>query len=160
MSSSQGTPLNNNIEIRIIRENKRRFLNLLLLADEQPEMIDRYLDRGELFALYDNGVLKSICVVTQEEEDCCELKSLATYPGNQRQGYASRLIEYACDYYRNRYATMLLGTGEVPTILAFYEKRGFVRSHRIAGFFTDHYDHPIVEEGVLLTDMIYLKRKL
>ena len=50
------------MEIKIINENKKQFIDLLLLADEQESMIDRYLERGELFALYDND-LKSICVV-------------------------------------------------------------------------------------------------
>ena len=53
-------------------------MDLLLLADEQESMIDKYLERGELFALYD-GDLKSICVATQEGEGIFELKSLATY---------------------------------------------------------------------------------
>ena len=35
-----------------ITENKKRFLNLLLLADEQESMINRYLERGEMFVLY------------------------------------------------------------------------------------------------------------
>ncbi|MDF2987344.1 MAG: acetyltransferase, family, partial [Eubacterium sp.] len=39
------------MEIEIIRENKKRFLDLLLLADEQESMIDKYLERGEMFAL-------------------------------------------------------------------------------------------------------------
>ena len=54
------------MEIKQICENKKQFLELLLLADEQESMIDRYLERGELFALYDDGDLKSVCVVTQE----------------------------------------------------------------------------------------------
>ena len=40
------------MEIKIIKENKRSFLDLLLLADEQESMIDKYLNRGEMFALY------------------------------------------------------------------------------------------------------------
>ncbi len=40
------------------------------------------------------------------------------------------------------------------------EKRGFVFSHRVPNFFRDHYDHPIVEDGVRLADMVYLKRNL
>ena len=32
----------------------------------------------------------------------------------------------------------------------------FVRHHRIENFFIDNYDHPIVEAGVLLKDMVYL----
>lgn len=35
-----------------------------------------------------------------------------------------------------------------------------MRSHIVPNFFTDHYDHPIFEGGVQLTDMIYLKKEL
>ncbi len=36
------------MEIKIIESNKKDFLDLLLLADEQENMIDKYLDRGIL----------------------------------------------------------------------------------------------------------------
>jgi hypothetical protein len=52
------------MRIEKIIENKKQFLDLLLLADEQENMIDKYLPNGDLFALYDND-LKSICVVVQ-----------------------------------------------------------------------------------------------
>ena len=103
-------------EIRIIRERKKDFLELLLLADEQENMIELYLDRGELFALYDGG-LKSVCVVTEETSDTCELKNLATLPAYQRQGYARALIRHISQYYRGHYRTMLVGTGETHTLL-------------------------------------------
>ena len=41
------------MEILNIQNQKRNYLPLLLLADEQEDMINRYLDRGELFALMD-----------------------------------------------------------------------------------------------------------
>lgn len=34
-----------------IKENKKQFLSLLLLADEQENMIDRYLERGTMYVL-------------------------------------------------------------------------------------------------------------
>ena len=40
------------INIVPILKNKKEFLELLLLADEQESMIDLYLERGEMFALY------------------------------------------------------------------------------------------------------------
>ena len=55
------------MEIKLITSNKKQFLDLLLLADEQESMIDKYLERGEMFALYDDG-LKAISVVTCEGE--------------------------------------------------------------------------------------------
>ena len=39
------------MEIKLITSNKKQFLDLLLLADEQESMIDKYLERGEMFAL-------------------------------------------------------------------------------------------------------------
>lgn len=34
------------VEIRKVESDKKRYLNLLLLADEQEDMVDRYLERG------------------------------------------------------------------------------------------------------------------
>ena len=56
-------------------------MELLLLADEQESMIDRYLDRGEMFVLEDNGV-KAVCVVTDEGDGVCELKNIAVTPAH------------------------------------------------------------------------------
>lgn len=147
------------MEIKRISENKKQFLDLLLLADEQEDMIDRYLEKGDMFALYDDN-LKTICVVTEIDKSTCELKNIATYPQHQRKGYARMLIKYIRDFYKGKYKEMLVGTGEVPSILAFYQGCGFELSHRLPNFFTDNYDHPIVEEGVQLVDMIYLKNSL
>ena len=55
---------------------------------------------------------------------------------------------------------MLVGTGDFPPILSFYENCGFKKSHCIKNFFTDNYDHPMFEEGIQLIDMVYLKKDL
>lgn len=146
------------MEIKLIHEDKKRFLDLLLLADEQESMIDSYLERGDLFALYD-GDLKSICVVTEEGKGVLELKSIATYEKFQRQGYGSKLIHYLFEHYQGKYKTMLVGTGDCPSIISFYEHLGFTYSHHVKNFFVDHYDHPMYDQGIQLLDMIYLKRE-
>ena len=33
--------------IREVNENKKQFISLLLLADEQENMIDRYIEKGD-----------------------------------------------------------------------------------------------------------------
>ena len=78
----------------------------------------------------------------------------------QRKGYGRQTLEFLEAYYRERYRTLLVGTGDVPRTLRFYERCGYVRSHSIPGFFTDHYDHPIIEDGRQLVDMVYLKKSL
>ncbi len=146
------------MEIKLVTSDKKEFLELLLLADEQESMIDRYLERGDMFVLYDNG-LKAACVVTREGEGIYEIKNIATVPFFfQRQGYGKRLIEFLFEYYQGKCSEMLVGTGDVPSSRSFYEHCSFAISHRIKNFFTDNYDHPIYEEGKLLTDMVYLKR--
>ena len=111
------------MKIREVNENKKQFIALLLLADEQESMVDRYLEKGTMYVLEDDNV-KAECVVTDE------------------------------------YSVLQVGTGDSPLTIPFYEKCGFVRSHKIPNFFTDNYDHPIYEGGVQLIDMVYLQRCL
>jgi len=122
-------------------------------------MIDKYLGRGTLFALYDND-LKSTCVVTDEGNDTFEIQSLATYPQFQKQGYGRYLINYVCDHYKHKGKTMIVGTGDGPLTLPFYEKSGFILSHRIENYFFKHNYEPIFEAGVQIKDKVYLKRDL
>ena len=44
------------MEILKITSGKKKYLELLLLGDEQESMIDRYLERGDMFVLDDCGV--------------------------------------------------------------------------------------------------------
>jgi len=149
-----------NLNVVIISDRKKDFLDLLLLADEQEDMIDKYLDRGTLFSLYDDSALKSICVVTDEGNGVFEIQNLATYPQFQGKGYGRHLINYVCDYCQDKGKTMLVGTGDYPPIISFYENSGFMFSHRIENYILEHYHKPIFEDGVQLKDKIYLKRNL
>ena len=87
--------------------NKRDYMDLLFLADEQEDMIDKYLDKGTMYVLDDDGV-----------------------------------------------------KGDSPLTIPFYEKCGFRKHHKIKNFFLDNYDHPIIEEGVQLVDMVYLRKEI
>ena len=145
------------MRIKKVIENKKEHIDLLLLADEQENMIDKYLERGEMFVLEDNGI-KAECVVTREADGIYELKNIAVMPECHRKGYGKQLIEHVFSYYTDC-KTMFVGTGDCDSILSFYRTCGFNESHRIENFFTDHYDHPIFEEGKQLVDMVYLKRE-
>lgn len=143
-----------------VKDNKKRYLPLLLLGDEQEDMIDRYLERGTMYALKDGGAVRAVCVVTDEGDGTLELKNLAVAPECQRRGYGRRMVDFLCEACRGRYRRLLAGTGDSPLTLPFYEACGFCRSHVIPNFFTDHYDHPIFEGGRQLVDMIYLTKAL
>ena len=147
------------MEIKEYCGNKKQLLSLLLLADEQEDMIDRYLDRGTIYVLDDDGI-KCECVVTDEGDGVLEIKNLAVEPECQGKGYGRAMIDFVAARYRGQFSVLQVGTGDSPLTVPFYEKCGFVRSHIVKNFFTDNYDHPIFECGIQLVDMVYLRRKL
>lgn len=149
------------MDIRRVDEHRKRdHLPLLLLADEQEDMVERYLTRGTMFALDMDGATAGVCVVTVEGDRVLEIKNLAVDPAYQRRGLGRALIEFVAARARGRYDALQVGTGDSPLTVPFYEACGFVRHHRVENFFPDNYDHPIVEAGVLLKDMVYLRREL
>ena len=164
------------MNIRQITDNKKQYLDLLLLADPQEDMIDRYLDEGEMFVLEDGGEVRTVCVVQPGKNRQCELKNIATEPESQGKGYGRQMIRFICEHYSGScdtmyvgtgncrktigFYTMYVGTGNCRKTIGFYEKCGFVNSHIVANFFVDHYQEPIYEDGIRLVDMVYLKKRL
>lgn len=122
-------------------------------------MIDRYLEKGIMYILEDDGV-KCECVITNEGNSILEIKNIATEPKFQGRGYGKFLIDYIINKYKNQYSVLQIGTGDSPLTIPFYEKCGFTHSHIFKDFFVDNYDFPIYEDGVQLVDMIYLRRRL
>ena len=147
------------MKIREVIDHKKAYVELLLLADEQEDMIDRYLERGTMYVLEDDGV-KDECVVTDEGGGILELKNIAVAPDCQGKGYGKALVNFLVRTYRAQYTVLQVGTGDSPSTILFYESCGFRRHHLVKNFFTDHYDHPIYECGVQLVDMVYLQREL
>lgn len=145
------------MDIRKVTGAKKEYLDLLLLADEQESMLDKYLEHGEMFVLDDHGI-KAECVITREADGVYELKNIAVLPACQRRGYGKSLIEYLFARYSDC-RVLYVGTGDCPSSLSFYHSCGFTESHRVKNFFTDNYDHLIFEDGVQLVDMVYLKRE-
>jgi len=144
-----------------VQKNKKKYLNLLLLADEQESMIDRYLETGDMFVMYDVEN-EPVCsaVITDEGGDTCELKSLAVTPQYQRNGYGRQMIDFLCRHYADKFKFMIVGTGDSVRTVSFYKHCGFCYSHTVPDFFTLNYDHQIIEDGKILKDMVYFRRIL
>ena len=137
-------------------DNKRDYLPLLLLADEQENMINLYLDRGTMYVLEDNGIAIGECVVTDEGEGVLEIQNLAIAQAYQGNGHGKKLIEFVADRYRDQYEVLQVGTGDSPLTVPFYEHCGFVQHHIIKNYIVDHYDRPIFEGGKQLVDKVFL----
>lgn len=147
------------MEIREIKEDKKIYIELLLLADEEEKMIDKYLERGQMFVLDDEGI-KAECVVTQEGDNIIEIKNIAVYPKYQKKGYGKKLIEFVENKYKNDFDIIRVGTGDSKLTIPFYENCGFRKSYCIKDFFVNNYENPIYEDGIRLKDMVYLEKNL
>ena len=122
------------MKILEISKNKKQYIELLFLADEQEDMIDKYINRGTMYILDDNGV-KSECVVTDEGNGILEIKNIATNPKFQKMGYGKSLIDFIANKYKNKFSILQVGTGDSPATIGFYIKCGFSHSHIIKNFF-------------------------
>ena len=108
------------MKIRKEETDKKRYLDLLLLADEQEDMIDRYLERGTMYVLEDDGV-KAECVVTDEGDGILELKNLAVEPAFQGRGYGKTMVDFLVRTYKAQNTVLQVGTGDSPATITLYE---------------------------------------
>lgn len=139
--------------------DKRELMPLFLIADEQESMVEKYIDEVSTFVLDDDGIKGeiSVCAVS---ESILEIKSLAVCPCCRKKGFGRALVNFVCEKYKNQFEIIQVGTGDSPLTVPFYKKCGFEKSHIVKNFFTDNYDRPLIENGVRLTDMIYLRKAL
>ena len=133
------------MEIRNVEKDKKQHLELLLLADEQEDMIDRYLERGTMYVLEDDGI-RAECVVTDEGDGVLELKNIAVQPDCQGKGYGKALIDFLVRTYTGQYTVLQVGTGDSPSTIPFYESCGFRRI-----------EEPVVQTEHFLCDVRYIR---
>lgn len=151
------------VRVELVPEALKRDDNmrdLLLLADEQWDCVERYLDRSCMYVLLSEGVVRAECCVTDEGEGVAELQNLAVAPQAQRNGYGRALVAYVLRRLRGRYARLRVRTGDSPLTVPFYLSCGFVQVGRIEGDILARYDHPIFEAGVQLKDTVVLEQSV
>ena len=79
------------MKIRKVMHNKKEYMELLLLADEQEDMIDRYLEQG--ICLFSGGRRRVGGMRGDEEGDrVYELKNIAVAPVASGGGMRKQLI--------------------------------------------------------------------
>ena len=132
-------------------DEKRKYWDLLLLADPEEEAVLKYLDRGRMFVVESKGQGVAEAVVAEREDGQLELKNLATDPANQHQGHATQLIEYIRTAFAGKYDKLYVGTAWE----GLYERWGFEYAYTVKNFFVDNYQEMIFDEGRQCIDMIY-----
>ena len=152
-------PVKHLVNIKKERDNKEKYLDLLLEADPSKEMINKYLSDGELFVLTYNDEPACIAVTIKKDNDTIELKNIVTKENYREKGYAKKMIKYLVDNYKTRYNKMIVGTTE--NNIPFCVKQGFNKYEKtIKNFFVDNYNEEIKDGDLVCTDLIYYSKDL
>lgn len=143
-------------------EERRAYMDLLLLADPCVEMVERYLSNGIMLAATEGGQAVGVIVAVPEAAGCWEIKNLAVREDMQGQGFGRALIA-ACEQECQKRGASRMTVGTADTShgnLDFYGKCGYHRERVLKNFFTDNYPEPVYDEGEQCVDMIYLGKTL
>ncbi|MDR0348319.1 MAG: GNAT family N-acetyltransferase [Tannerella sp.] len=138
--------------------------NLLLLADETIEGINKYLFDSDVYIAELPGTEEPIAVfcLYPIDENTIELKNIAVAESYQGKGIGSVLLDKAYRIAKEKeYWEMIVGTADCGIKqIRFYERNGFVKYDVKENFFLEIYDQPIYENGVQLKDMVMLKKEI
>ena len=140
-------------------ENKEDYIDLLLEADPSKDMIHKYLNDSDVYALKKEDELISIAVILHIDRKTLELKNIVTKENYRNKGYAKTLLKSLCGNYKQKYDRMLVGTTENNN--PFYVKQGFDKYEKtIKNFFIDNYKEEIKDGELTCTDLIYYSKDL
>ena len=140
-------------------ENKEDYIDLLLEADPSKDMIHKYLNDSDVYALKKEDELISIAVILPISRKTLELKNIITRENYRNKGYAKTLLKSLCGNYKQKYDRMLVGVAE--NNIPFYVKQGFDKYEKtIKNFFIDNYKEEIKDGDLVCTDLIYYSKDL
>ncbi len=139
-------------------DDKDRYMNLFLLADPSEKVIKKYINDSQMYGIIVDNKVVSQVLVTKVDDDTCELKNISTLDEYKGNGYASKLIEYIFNVYKNKYTRMIVGTTE--NMIPFYVLNGFTKYYStIKNFFLDNYDQEIWDGNMQCIDMYYYSKE-
>jgi len=148
--------------IRLLEKDKTIPYDLLLLADETIEAINKYIHQSDIYVLDREQIIIAVCVLQTICSDTVEIKNIAVDAAFQGQGIGQGLLKDAINLAKEKgFKKIIIGTGDAGIQqLYLYQKVGFEIYDIKHGYFIDNYPEPIFENGIQLKHMIMLKKDL
>lgn len=148
--------------MRLLEKEESVPYQLLLLADEEMQAIQRYIHQSDIYVVEVSGKLIGVCVLYPVDEFTLEIKAIAVAEADQNQGIGKQMLKSAEVIAKDKgYNELIIGTpATAHKQLAIYRKAGFELFDVKKNFFIEYYAQPIFEDGVQLKDMAMLKKQL
>lgn len=136
-------------------------LSLLLEADPDIKKIEKYLNKGHCFALFENQQIIGVYVLKNIKNQTAEIMNMAVLKPFQRQGIGRKLIQDAIRRVREEHMQeLIIATGKDTFQQKFYESCGFVVFDIQKDYFLHAYKEPLFDNGKQLTDQVRMKKTL
>ena len=148
-----------NLQIKKVQNNKENYMELLLEADPDENVVNKYIQTGDLYVIKSEEKVLAEIVITKVDEETCELKNIATLAEARGKGLAGILIEYVFNEYKSKYKRMIVGTTE--NMIPFYVLNGFNKYYKtVKNFFVDNYSEEVWDGDLQCIDMYYYSKDL
>ncbi|MEF3311999.1 GNAT family N-acetyltransferase [Paenibacillus sp. GYB004] len=150
------------MDIRMLGEGEQPPMELMLNADPSKQLVEGYLQRGTSYVAIDSGEIVGVYVLLPTRPATVELVNVSVREEHQGKGIGKQLVRHAVRQAKEEgYQTIEVGTGNSSVDqLALYQKCGFRMVGIDRDFFLRHYEEPLFENGIQVTDMVRLSQDL
>ncbi|MAU70753.1 MAG: GNAT family N-acetyltransferase [Pseudozobellia sp.] len=147
----------------IIKKIKDNFpYEILLIADETVDAINKYVFDSDVYlAIVQQEAIGAFCLLS-DNEGALEIKNIAIVPQWQNRGIGSFLLAKIEEIAKKEeFKTITVGTADTgKRQISFYIRNGYAQYAVKKNFFLKNYNQPIYENGIMLKDMIILKKNI
>ena len=141
------------MEIKQIYD-KEKYMDLILEADPDKKIVKNYINNSDMYAIFDENQILAEIIISQVDNDICELKNIAIIKSERGKGYGKKLIQYVIPLYKDKYKKMIVGTTQ--NNIPFYVKCGFDRYYKTEyNFFINNYNEEVFDGDLHCIDMYY-----
>ncbi|MBD0404355.1 GNAT family N-acetyltransferase [Flammeovirga sp. EKP202] len=149
-------------KIRLIQEGSKLPYDLLLLADETIEAIDKYIHDSEIYIYQRENETLGVYALQMFDGESIEIKNIAVSKTCQGEGIGQRMLLNAMEQAKDRgFKYILIGTSNAAfRQLYIYQKVGFEIYEVKKDFYTKNYSQQLIENGLPLNHMLVLRKQL
>jgi ribosomal protein S18 acetylase RimI-like enzyme len=124
-------------------------MHLLLLADENQQLIDRYLPHSQIYLFTNDDQIQGICLL-QITGDSGEIVNIAVEPAYQSQGIGKALLNHVKGIaHQQGLQRLVIKTGNSGIgQIALYQQQGFDLVAVNYNYFLKNYPTPIWENRI------------
>lgn len=135
--------------------------NLLLDADPNKELVEKYIDKGRIFVLKEEKIV-AVCVVIDKESEVVEIINLAVEEEFRGRGIGRKIINKVIEVMKQDQKSKIeIGTGNSSIgQLYLYQSCGFEMYELKRNFFVDNYEEEIIENKIRCKHMVKLMLNL